>query len=355
MSSVGPAEEGPWPTGPKARWARVQELFHAAADLPAGEQQAFLDRECGADRALLAEVKALLTADSQSGGVLDRPMADVASGILSRAPPFGETLGPYRIVGLLGEGGMGVVYLVERADLQSRAALKVLRDAWVSPERRERFAAEQRTLAQLVHPAIAQLHDAGTLPDGTPWLVMEFVEGVPLTQYCREHHSTVSERLLLFRSVCDAVQHAHRHAFIHRDLKPSNILVSADGAVKLLDFGIAKQLEGYDSPAEQTRTGMRLLTRPTPPGQFRGRGSACTPRRVLAGVVLYELLTGRLPFDLARRTPEEAVRIVLEHEPVKPSLVARAAVELHGEKAGIGREPDLVGRSRRAVPDGDAP
>ena len=140
-----------------------------------------------------------------------------------------DPFGPYRITSMLGEGGMGVVYLAERADLGSQAAIKILRDAWLSPARRERFAAEQRTLAQLNHPSIARLYDADTLPDGTPWFVMEYVEGVPLTEYCDTHASPIAERLRLFREVCEAVQHAHRHAIIHRDLKPSNILVTADG------------------------------------------------------------------------------------------------------------------------------
>ena len=165
---------------------------------------------------------------------------------------------------------MGVVYLGRRDDLASTAAVKILRDAWLSPARRERFAAEQRTLAQLVHPAIAQLHDAGTLPDGTPWIVMEYVDGQPLTEYCDAHRCGIEERLRLFREVCAAVQYAHGHAVIHRDLKPSNIFVTAEGTVKLLDFGIAKQLEGLEAP-DQTRTGLRLLTPAyAAPEQIRG-------------------------------------------------------------------------------------
>src|SRR5438132_3512428 len=128
---------------------------------------------------------------------------------------------------------MGVVYLAEREDLGSVAAIKILRDAWLSPDRRERFASEQRTLAQLNHPSIARLYDADTLPDGTPWFVMEYVEGLPITEYCRRRESTVEERLRLFRSVCEAVQYAHEQAVIHRDLKPSNILVQPDGGVRL--------------------------------------------------------------------------------------------------------------------------
>src|SRR5262249_16697957 len=156
---------------------------------------------------------------------------EVANHLLGSDTP--ERMGPYRVLRLLGEGGMGVVYLVEREDVGGRAALKLLRDAWVSPSRRARFLAEQRTLAQLPLPAIAQLHGVGTLPGGTPWFAMEYVEGVPLTEYCRTRRCTLRERLRLFRAVCEAVQHAHRHAVIHRDLKPSNILVKPDGAVKL--------------------------------------------------------------------------------------------------------------------------
>jgi serine/threonine-protein kinase len=212
---------------------------------------------------------------------------------------------------VLGEGGMGVVYLAERADLGSRAAIKILRDAWLSPSRRERFAAEQRTLAQLNHPSIARLYDADTLPDGTPWFVMEYVEGVPLNAYCDTHASTIPERLKLFRDVCEAVQHAHALAIIHRDLKPSNILVTADGAVKLLDFGIAKQLEGLE--ADLTRTGMRVMTPAyaAPDQVSAGRLGVHTDVYSL-GVVLYELLAGRLPFDLTDRTPNEMERIIVE-------------------------------------------
>src|SRR5437899_10852345 len=137
---------------------------------------------------------------------------------------------------MLGQGGMVVGYLAEREDLGNGAAIKILRDAWLSPDRRERFASEQRTLAQLNHPAIARLYDADTLPDGTPWFVMEYVEGVPLTEFCDHHASSIPERLRLFRAVCEDVEHARRHLIGHRDLTPSNILVHPVGREKWLDF-----------------------------------------------------------------------------------------------------------------------
>ena len=188
MSSVGPAEEGPWPTGPQARWARVQELFHAAADLPADAQQAYLDRECasgpgahrrgeGAAQRRQPEWRCPRPAGGRRG--LGHP--------LPRLHPSASGWGPTASSACSARAGWAWCTWWSGPICDSRAAIKVLRDAWVSPERRERFAAEQRTLAQLVHPAIARLHDAGTLPDGTPWFVMEYVEGVPLTQYCREH------------------------------------------------------------------------------------------------------------------------------------------------------------------------
>ena len=330
MSSDEPAELGPQPEPDAARWHRVTELFHAAADLSPDEQREFLRSRSGGDESLVSEVEALLLEDRTPDSLLDRPLPEVARPLLG--PEALEAhVGPYRVVRLLGEGGMGVVYLVERADLGSRAALKLLRDAWLSPSRRLRFQSEQRTLAQLDHPAIAQLHDAGALPDGTPWFAMEYVEGVPITEYCRARKSSLAERLRLFRAVCEAVQHAHRHAVIHRDLKPSNILVKPDGTVKLVDFGIAKQIEALDPTTEPTRTGLRLMTPAyAAPEQFEGKRLGVHTDVYALGVVLHELLTGVLPFDLAGTAPHEAARRILESEPVRPSVAAR-------ERLGAGR------------------
>ncbi len=310
----------------RARYERIQELFQASLDLPEPQRSEFLAQACRADPGLLNEVRALLEEDARGSGLLDQGLAAAARQWTADLPAglVQQPFGPYRLERILGEGGMGVVYLGRRDDLNSTAAIKILRDAWLSPARRERFLSEQRTLAQLQHPNIARLYDADTLADGTPWFAMEYVEGVPLTQYCDDHASPAEERLRLFRAVCEAVQHAHHHAIIHRDLKPSNILVTAAGDVKLLDFGIAKQLDGLEASTEPTRTGLRLMTPAyAAPEQIRG-GRIGTFTDVYAlGVILYQLLAGQAPFDTANRSPGEAERVLLEREPEKPSAAAR--------------------------------
>jgi serine/threonine protein kinase/tetratricopeptide (TPR) repeat protein len=322
-----------------ARWERIQTLFHEVADLPQPEQRAFLNTACGSDDELVADVMALVEEDARGTSLLDRDLAQVAQQVLNEATPASlpiKEFGPYRIKEALGEGGMGVVYLAERVDLGSLVAIKLLRDAWLSPARRERFASEQRTLAQLNHPSIARLYDADTLDDGTPWFVMEYVEGVPLTDYCRQHACSIEERLQLFRAVCEAVQYAHQHAVIHRDLKPSNILVKADGTVRLLDFGIAKQLESLETPigkTDQTMTGLRLMTPAyAAPEQIRGDRVGVHTDVYSLGVILYELLAGQLPFDLSKLTPGEAEAVIVGKDPEKPSAVAHRKAELAGTK-----------------------
>jgi serine/threonine protein kinase len=318
-----------------ARWEQIQTLFHEVADLPPPEQRTFLNAACGDDHELASEVLALVEEDARGASLLDRNLAQVAEQVLDeavpRTVPFKE-FGPYRIKQALGEGGMGVVYLAERTDLGSLVAIKILRDAWLSPARRERFASEQRTLAGLNHASIARLYDADTLDDGTPWFVMEYVEGVPLTDYCSQHACSIEQRLQLFRSVCEAVQYAHQHAVIHRDLKPSNILVKPDGTVRLLDFGIAKQLESLDTPTgkDQTMTGLRLMTPAyAAPEQVRGQRLGVQTDVYSLGVILYELLAGELPFDLSQLTPAEAEAVIVGQDPEKPSAVTSRVARDH--------------------------
>jgi len=309
------------------RWERIQNLFHRAADCPAPEQRAFLQEACGSDEALMADVLAMLEEDAHGVSLLDQSLPNVAHALLERrgaSLPLSD-FGPYRIQRILGEGGMGVVYLAGREDFGGLVAIKVLRDGLLSPARRERFAGEQRTLAQLEHPLIARIYDADTLPDGTPWFSMEYVEGMPITDYCRARACAIVERLRLFRSVCEAVQYAHGHAIIHRDLKPSNILVKADGGVKLLDFGIAKQLARVDEPVSQTLLRPMTLAYAAPE-QIRGSRIGTQTDVYSLGVILYELLAGRLPFDVSNRSQTEAEQIILYEEAEAPSAVARRSL-----------------------------
>jgi serine/threonine-protein kinase len=305
------------------RLRRIQSLFQQAADLSQTEQHDVLDAACGEDGELKAHVWAMLAEDARVDSVLDGGVAHFAQRLI--AVPAGpihqpEGFGPYRLGRLLGEGGMGVVYLAERIDLGTEVAIKILRDAGLSPARRERFAAEQRTLARLTHPSIARLYDADTLGDGTPWFAMEYVEGVPITEYCRQR--PLVERLRLFRAVCEAVQYAHQHAVIHRDLKPSNVLVNAAGEVRLLDFGIAKQLDASDQPIEQTRTALRLMTPAyAAPEQIRGDPVGVFTDVYALGVLLYELVVDRPLFDFSTRSGAEAERLICEEVPKKPSAI----------------------------------
>jgi len=314
-----------------SRWNQIQAVFHGAADLPKSEQRGFVEEACAGDEEMVTDVLSLLGEDERGPSFLDRNVADVAHEVLyedsSGSIPLRE-FGPYRIVRVLGEGGMGVVYLAERTDLHSLVAVKILRDAWLSPARRERFATEQRTLAQLNHPSIARLYDANTFADGTPWFVMEYVEGFPLIEYANLRQCTLNERLKLFRAVCEAVQYAHGHAVIHRDLKPSNILVKGDGSVRLLDFGIAKQMEAFDAPVDQTRTSLRLMTPAyAAPEQIRGERVGIYADVYSLGVILYELLTGHPPYDLTNLAPSRAEAVITERDPEKPSVAAARAAQ----------------------------
>jgi serine/threonine protein kinase len=308
-----------------ARWERVQELFHLTADLDEVERAKFLYHACGDDSLLLAEVQRMLDQDGREW-LLDHDSVEIA-GRISDAALFAsfEESSPYRLLRVLGEGGTGVVYLAERKDLGNRVAIKILHVAWLSPGRRERFTAEQRTLAQLTHSSIAHLYDASSLPDGTPWFVMEYVDGVSITEHCSQKGSSMEERVRLIRAVAEAVQYAHEHGVIHRDLKPSNILVKDDGAVRLVDFGIAKQLDPMGHSVSHTRTAFRQMTTAyASPEQLRGEAVGPLTDVYSLGGVLYELLAGRPPFDLAGKNVAEAERMITMSDPAKPSALARS-------------------------------
>lgn len=273
-------------------WDRLATLFEQGADLDPDARAAFLTDVGRSDPDLVDRLSAMLRAvTSDPSGAASPDAADLSD---PGQPP--RQIGDYRLERLLGQGGMGRVYLVERMSVGGQAALKLLRDSWLSPDRRSRFAFEQRALARLSHPGIAQLFDVGALADGTPWFVMEYVEGRSITDYAAATHATVAERLRLVRAICVAVQHAHAHTIIHRDIKPSNVLVTATGQIKLLDFGIAKRLD-HDADDSATRTGERMLTPAyAAPEQFTGGPLGVQTDVYAIGILLFELLTHRLPW-----------------------------------------------------------
>jgi serine/threonine protein kinase len=291
-----------------SRLTEVGEILGQALMLAPEERQPFLRRACQGDEWLLSEVTRAVEAEEGADSILDvRAVQDLSAGLLlGESPDPGDRIGPYRLVSLIGRGGMGAVYLAERADAQFEqvVALKVLLAGYGSEELHTRFAQERQILASLSHPAIARLLDGGVTQHGRPYFVMEHIEGQPIDQYCDARALSVEERLLLARVVIDAVQYAHRNLVVHRDLKPSNILVTGEGRVKLLDFGIAKVLANTHVPrtAPETRNVVRVMTPEyASPEQITG-GQVTTGSDVYQlGVLLYELLSGCRPYELGGR------------------------------------------------------
>jgi serine/threonine-protein kinase len=243
------------------RWQQLQEVFEAACALPPESRPAFLDGACQ-DAALRVEVEAMLAADQPGRALsIERLVRDGVS-LEADDPIVGMRLGPWLVQSVAGRGGMGTVYVAARADGQyeQRVALKIVSSAVPAAPAARRLEAEKHILARLSHPNIARLLDAGLTPEGSPYIVMEYVDGVSITEHCESRGLKLAERLRLFRVVCDATQHAHQALVVHRDLKPSNIFVSRDGEVKLLDFGIAKLLEPEGSAYHGTTRGVRALT-----------------------------------------------------------------------------------------------
>ena len=324
------------------RWARIQRLFHEVVELPAAERLSYLQQACGDDATIHDAVLAMLKADEEGKSLLDRGLPQVAMemiGVESGEPPA-EVIGSYRLVRLLGEGGMGVVWLARHMEFGNEVAVKFLLHAGLSPARRERFRQETRTLAKLHHPWIARLYDAGTLDNGTPWFVMEYVNGVPLTQY--RPTLAVEPRLRLFRRVCEAVLFAHSQTVIHRDLKPSNILIEDDGTPRLLDFGIAREIQKLDEstgdPAQGlTGPGPRFMSPHHAAPEWIREGVVNFSTDVYAlGVLLYELLTGKLPFPDANAILASAAT-GQTMEPEKPSHAAREAVKTGHSSGALSR------------------
>ncbi len=347
------------------RWTRLSAILDQLLDVPPDERASRLAGIDEEDAALGQELRALLALGA-SHGLLDRPYAHGLATMFEEAASEGapelELVGPWRLVRELGRGGMGVVYLAERADGQyeQQSALKLIKRGLDTEEVVARFRRERQILARLRHPAIAQLLDGGVAADGRPYFAMEYVEGRPITEFCDQRRLTIDERLGLFLRVCDAVQHAHRSLVVHRDLKPSNILVTDDGALKLLDFGIAKLLGGEETSdaTEWTRLG-RLAMTPgyAAPEQVRGEPVTTATDVYAMGVVLYELLSGRRPYRLPGGLAAEAERILLEAAPARPSVVVEAEVEEgtpRADERARARSSSPAGLRRRLKGDVDA-
>jgi serine/threonine-protein kinase len=311
----------------RQRWTRLQALFDAAADLQPADRNAYLNRECGGDPMLRRQVESLLIASDSAGDALGDAVARAARDLATELAP-GQRMGPWELLRELGHGGMGAVYLARRADgeYEAEVALKIIGGAR-TPEHLRRFRAERQILADLQHPNIARLLDGGTTDDGIPWVTMEVIEGVPLDRYCDEQDLIIEERLALMLEVCAAVRFAHQHLVVHRDLKPANILVTAEGTPKLLDFGIAKLLASNETDPHDTGTAMRLLTPAyASPEQLRGSPITVATDVYGLGVILYQILTGRLPHDVAGKTLGEVERLVCDEEPARPSAAAVSPV-----------------------------
>jgi eukaryotic-like serine/threonine-protein kinase len=313
------------------RWAAVARILDGAFECRPGALDAFLEEACGGDAGLRREVEALLGAQERAPAFLDGDVVEFAAPAFDGpADPEPELchVGPYRLVREVGRGGMGTVYLAERADgaFAHTVAIKVIRTDLDAGAVERRFRYERQILAQLRHPNIARLFDGGATPDGVLYFVMEYVEGRTLLEHCAGRRAGLDERLKLFGAACEAVQHAHHNLVVHRDLKPSNVLVTPEGEVKLLDFGIAKLLdEGARSePGPATRLGLQPMTPEyASPEQLRGDAITTASDVYSLGVVLYELLTGSAPYPTDRRSAAELERIVSERIPVRPSEALR--------------------------------
>ncbi|MEZ4699753.1 MAG: serine/threonine-protein kinase [Rhodothermales bacterium] len=323
------------------RWQHIQALFEEAAGLEAGARDAFLASIT--DGEARDEVASLLR-HAEGEGMLDElsnMLVEPLRSTLQRDAYEGRRIGNYRVLRKLGEGGMGVVYLGERADgqFEQRVALKLVRSGLGTGSLRERFLNERRILARLEHPNIARLLDGGFTEDGTPYYAMEYVEGEPIDAYCASRGLSVRKRVALFAAVADAVQHAHQKLIVHRDLKPSNVYVTADGSVKLLDFGIAKAFdaEGQSGPEASTRWLGRVMTPEyASPEQVRGEAVGTATDIYSLGVILYELLARRRPYAIqAPASPSEVERIVCATDPPRPSTAVTKDGPARAQDAGV--------------------
>jgi WD40 repeat protein/serine/threonine protein kinase len=340
------------------RWKLINELLDDILDHEPEDRPFILAQACAGDQLLRLELESLLAAHEQAGGFMESLPSQAVELFGSAQPMIGQMIGPYRVLREIGRGGMGVVYLAARADEQfiKLVAIKVV---WLGANHREviqRFRQERQILANLDHTNISRLLDGGTTEQGLPYVVMEYIAGTPITDYCDHHKLSITERLKLFSRACAAVQFAHQNLIIHRDLKPGNIMITDDGEVKLLDFGIAKLLRAdlYSADLAVTQTGLPPMTPEyASPEQVRGDVVTTASDVYSLGVVLYELLTGHRPYKLASRSPLELERAICDTEPERPSAIIN---QIEYETGADGRSrpkrtPEMVSQTREGKPD----
>jgi len=336
--------------GPE-HWRRVDQLCHAALRVEEGRRAAFLVEACGGDRALQQEVESLLAHAEK-----DSFLATSAIGAMRQAAaPHASAIGRYRIIRLLGEGGMGVVYEAEQDQPRRTVALKVIRPGFATPETLRRFQHESQALGRLQHPGIAQIYEASTADTGfgpQPYFAMELIRGEALVEYAEAHNLDTRERLALMAKICDAADHAHQRGVIHRDLKPGNILVDETGQPKILDFGVARVTESESQPTRQTDLGQLVGTLAyMSPEQVAGDPGALDLRSDVyaLGVIAYELLAGKLPYHIGRKPLHEAVAIIREEEPAPLGSIDRRYRGDIGTIAGKALEKDKARRYASAA------
>ncbi len=333
-----------------------------ALELPANERDSFLDASCvdsegNLDISLRSEAARMVAASvlADESEALASPFqglaVDAASETTDDSAEIPAAIGPWIPSRQIGRGGMGVVYLARRADgsQQRDVAIKVLQTSPYLQDQSKRFGAEQRILSRLEHPNIARLYDGGLTDDGAPYLVMEYIDGMPITKFCAAEGLNVQQRVALFQSVCKAVAYAHQNLVVHRDIKPSNIFVAQDGSVKLLDFGIAKLLdEDPEDEVPLTRTGQTLMTPEyAAPEQVRGEAVTTATDVYSLGIVLYEILVGERPYTFDSRTPSAIERVICESTPTRPSTAARRRIVTSSGKDNQGARIKIVEANAR--------
>jgi serine/threonine protein kinase len=350
------------------RWAQIRQTFEGALERPDRDRAAYLRVVCARDDELRREVEALLDSHVESGTFLNKPAIELNRTFLQGLATTGrhttgETgeyavgyrAGPYQLQKRIGRGGMGSVWLANRfdSDFTKSFAVKLVKPGMNSQEILRRFRLERDVLSGLDHPNIARLIDGGSTPEGLPYLVMEYVEGTPIDQFCESRQISITDRLKLFRQVCFAVQYAHQHLVIHRDIKTGNILVTADGVPKLLDFGIAKLMHSEFSTlsASETRPDMRPMTLDyASPEQVRGEPITTATDIYSLGVLLYKLLTQKFPYGPEARSQAALQHAICEMSPLRPSAVIltdeKVAIPAATQAIAVGQETRPKARQR---------